>query len=117
MEKPNKNNKTFEESLKRLEEIVSRLELGDVPLEETITLFQEGMELVNFCHKKLEEVKHKVEMVVRDKNSFTLQPFEAKVENEEKETEEIELEEDIEDNDGELPFWKKTAKWYKILFY
>ncbi|MCX7910170.1 MAG: exodeoxyribonuclease VII small subunit [Endomicrobia bacterium] len=100
MEK-NKKRYTFEEALKRLEEIVSKLETSEVPLEETISLFEEGMELVKFCNQKLEEVKHKVEMVVRTKNGFTLKPFVEKsndiIEKEEKEDEE-------EDIDEELPF-------------
>ncbi len=93
------NKKTFEESLKRLEEIVLKLETGDVPLEETIALFQEGIQLVNFCNQKLEEVKHKVEIVIRNKNGFTLQPFEEKNNNKL-----IEDEIKDEENDEELPF-------------
>lgn len=97
MEKKQEKNKiSFEQALKRLEEIVNKLETGEVPLEESIELFQEGIELVNFCNQKLEEVKHKVEMVVKTKEGFTLKPFPA-----EKEEEEI-VEEDEEDE--ELPF-------------
>ncbi|MFN3551077.1 MAG: exodeoxyribonuclease VII small subunit [Endomicrobiia bacterium] len=92
------NKKTFEQSLKRLEEIVLKLESGDVPLEETIALFQEGIQLVNFCNQKLEEVKHKVEIVIRNKNGFTLQPFEEKNNNKF-------VENEIKDKDDEeLPF-------------
>lgn len=99
-----KNKKTFEEALKRLEEIVERLELGDVSLEETVRLFEEGIELVNFCNQKLEEVKHKVEIIVRDKTGgFTLQPFDA--ENSKNIKKDIEELEDIDEEDtGELPF-------------
>ncbi len=100
---------TFEQAMQRLEEIVAKLESGDTPLEETIQLFQEGMELVNFCNKKLEEVKHKVEMVVRTKEGYTLVPFEQK-NNEEITKPQLEesFEEDNnvgeEENDDELLF-------------
>jgi exodeoxyribonuclease VII small subunit len=92
---------TFEQAMQRLEEIVNKLELGNVPLEETISLFQEGMELINFCNQKLEEVKHKVEIVIRNKNGFTIQPFDVKTEYQaQQEEEEIEeFEEDEEDNE------------------
>lgn len=104
MEKQNK--KTFEQSLKRLEEIVEKLETGEVPLEETINLFQEGMELVNFCNQKLEEVKHKVEIVVKNKDGFTLQPFEEKNNNNKSVSGNIEndIEEEENNENGELPF-------------
>lgn len=99
---------TFEEALHRLEEIVSKLETGDVPLEDTIRLFQEGTELINFCNKKLEEVKFKVEMVVRNKNGFKLVDFEEKSNgNFKKINEEVELdefEETEEEENNELPF-------------
>lgn len=100
-----KNKHTFEEALKRLEEIVSRLETSEVPLEETLNLFQEGMELVNFCNQKLEEVKHKVEMVVRTKEGFTLKPFgELESKNVEEDNQDIfddEIKEDDEEEDNE----------------
>ncbi len=100
---------TFEEALHRLEEIVSKLEMGDVPLEDTIKLFQEGMELINFCNHKLEEVKFKVEMVVRNKDGFSLVDFNKisnkNVEIKNNELDEIEEEEDNKDDEnGELPF-------------
>ncbi|MCS7230963.1 MAG: exodeoxyribonuclease VII small subunit [Elusimicrobiota bacterium] len=101
MEKNKKEKYTFEEALKRLEEIVSKLETSEVPLEETINLFEEGMELVKFCNQKLEEVKHKVEMVVKTKDGFTLKPFVEKP-NDTVEKEKKDEEEDIDEE--ELPF-------------
>ncbi len=103
MQKQEKQKYTFEQALQRLEEIVNKLELGNVPLEETISLFQEGMELINFCNQKLEEVKHKVEIVVRTKEGFTLQPFDVKTgyKNQLEEKEEIdEIEKDEEEDEG-----------------
>ena len=51
---------TFEASLKRLDEIVSRMERGDVPLEEALSLFEEGTALVKACTKLLDEAELKI---------------------------------------------------------
>lgn len=51
---------SFEEALGRLEKIISRLEGGDMPLEETISLFEEGMALAAACDRSLEEAELKV---------------------------------------------------------
>ena len=51
---------TFEASLKRLDEIVSRMECGDVPLEEALSLFEEGTALVKSCTKLLDEAELKI---------------------------------------------------------
>ena len=52
--------KSFEESLKRLEEIVRQMEQGNVPLEESLKLFEEGTSLVGHCGKLLDEAEMKV---------------------------------------------------------
>lgn len=52
--------KTFEQSITRLEEIVKRMERGDVPLEEALSLFEEGTGLVASCTKLLNEAELKV---------------------------------------------------------
>lgn len=54
----------FETSLQRLEEIVQRLESGDMPLEESIRVFEEGMKLVAFCSQKLDEAEKKVTLLM-----------------------------------------------------
>ena len=56
----NKKNATFEENMQRLEQIVRQMERGDVPLEESLKLFREGIALVESCGKLLDEA----EMVV-----------------------------------------------------
>ena len=56
----NVENMTFEQNLRRLEEIVRAMERGDVALEESLKLFQEGTELVRSCGKQLEEAKMQV---------------------------------------------------------
>ena len=53
----NRNNKTFEENMQRLEQIVRAMERGDVALEESLKLFQEGTELVRTCGKLLDEAQ------------------------------------------------------------
>ena len=60
----NHKNKTFEESMQRLEQIVRAMERGDVPLEESLKLFQEGTELVRSCGKLLEEAELQVKMIM-----------------------------------------------------
>lgn len=51
---------TFEQSIKRLDEIVSKMERGDVPLEEALGLFEEGTTLVKSCTKLLDEAELKI---------------------------------------------------------
>ncbi len=60
----NKENKTFEENLQRLEAIVRAMERGDVALEESLKLFQEGTELVRACGKLLDEAQLQVQKVM-----------------------------------------------------
>ena len=57
---------TFEESLKRLEEIVHALESGDTPLEQSISLFEEGVKLSGYCNKLLETAEQKVTVLTKD---------------------------------------------------
>ena len=55
----------FEECLQRLEKIVQELEKGDVPLEKSLTLFEEGMNLSSTCRKELEQAEGKVEILLK----------------------------------------------------
>ena len=64
----NENNITFEQSLMRLEQIVRALEHGDVPLDESLKLFQEGTGLVRSCQKLLDDAKLQVQKVMADAN-------------------------------------------------
>ena len=54
------HSQTFEQSMTRLEEIVAHLERGDVPLEMSLSLFEEGTALVSRCNKLLDEAELKV---------------------------------------------------------
>ena len=69
----------FEESLKRLEDIVGELEKGDRTLEESLAMYEEGIKLSRACAKKLEAAKRKVEILVKkDTGKFELVDFEKK---------------------------------------
>lgn len=60
----NPQNKTFEESMTRLEQIVRAMERGDVALEESLKLFQEGTELVRSCQKLLDDAQLQVKKIM-----------------------------------------------------
>ena len=57
---------SFEAALKKLETIVQRLEQGELPLEESLTLYEEGIRLSRLCHAKLEEAEGKIELLLKD---------------------------------------------------
>lgn len=60
------NKMTYEEAIKRLEEIVEMLEKNQVPLDESISLFQEGVELSKYCNDKLENIQTQVAQIYED---------------------------------------------------
>ena len=60
----NEQNLTFEQNMQRLEQIVRAMERGDVPLEESLKLFQEGTALVEKCGKLLDEAELQVKMIL-----------------------------------------------------
>ena len=64
----NEKNTTFEANLKRLEQIVRAMERGDVALEESLKLFQEGTELIRSCGKLLDEAELQVKKIMTDAN-------------------------------------------------
>ena len=57
-------NQTFEASMTRLEQIVRAMERGDVPLEESLKLFQEGTELVRNCQKLLDDAQLQIKKIM-----------------------------------------------------
>jgi exodeoxyribonuclease VII small subunit len=72
-----KKSEQFEDALKKLQVIVERLERGDLPLEEAMESFTEGVRLVQFCHQKLEEAEKKVQMLLKDQEGgWSAVPFE-----------------------------------------
>ena len=54
--------KKFEDAMQRLEEIVQGLEQGDLPLGDSLKVFEEGMELAKFCSRELESAEKKVSL-------------------------------------------------------
>jgi exodeoxyribonuclease VII small subunit len=71
--KPNE----FEKAFQNLEKIVQRLEGEELPLDESLQLFEEGIRLSRFCHQRLEEVEKKIELILADaKGQPVTEPFE-----------------------------------------
>jgi exodeoxyribonuclease VII small subunit len=69
--------KKFEEALQELETIVQRLEDGNLTLDESLSLFEEGIKLSRLCSQRLEEAEKKVEILLKNENgSLSRQPFE-----------------------------------------
>ena len=67
---------TFEDSLKQLEGIVGQLERGDLPLEDSIKIFEEGMRLSSVCKQELESAESKVEILLKQRDgSLKAEPF------------------------------------------
>jgi Exodeoxyribonuclease VII small subunit (EC 3.1.11.6) len=58
----------FEEAMSRLETIVSELEKGDLPLDESLKIFEEGIKLSKTCLKMLDDAERKVEILVQEKD-------------------------------------------------
>ncbi|MFS0689702.1 exodeoxyribonuclease VII small subunit [Sporosarcina sp. 179-K 8C2 HS] len=56
----------FEEAMSKLEGIVQKLESGDVPLEDAITLYKQGMELSAYCHGKLQDAEKQLISIIDD---------------------------------------------------
>lgn len=66
---------TFEEAMEELETIVEKLEEGDVPLEEAISIYKKGMELSKLCHDKLKNVEEQLTQILTadgNKEAFTI---------------------------------------------
>lgn len=71
-----KSTGTFEEALKDLGKIVEKLEDGNLNLEESIELYQKGMELSGFCSQKLDQAERRISMLIKDKDGELLEmPF------------------------------------------
>lgn len=71
--KKTKKDISFEEAVERLEKIVRMLESGSVPLDDSLVLFEEGVELVKTCNIKLDAVQQKITLLTKDGET----PFEA----------------------------------------
>lgn len=68
--------KTFEQSMKQLEQIVQELESGDLPLEQALKKFEEGMELSRFCSQKLDETERRITQLMQNSSGRIVEkPF------------------------------------------
>jgi len=65
----------FEECLQRLEVIVKEMERGDLPLEQSLKLFEEGISLSNSCKRELEEAEGKIEILLKDDGKLRAEAF------------------------------------------
>ncbi|MCK5529329.1 MAG: exodeoxyribonuclease VII small subunit [Kiritimatiellae bacterium] len=65
----------FEEAMARLEKIVADMEGGELSLEQMITRFEEGQNLIKSCSKTLNEVERKIEILVKKGDTVVAEPF------------------------------------------
>jgi exodeoxyribonuclease VII small subunit len=66
----------FEDCLTRLEQIVGALEAGNLPLEESLKVFEEGIGLARHCARYLDDAERRIEMLVKDDSGATItRPF------------------------------------------
>ncbi len=73
---PREKKEKFEDALDKLEKIVSQLEEGNISLEESLKLFEEGIRLSRFCNQKLDEAEKRVEILLKGKNGvMETEPF------------------------------------------
>jgi exodeoxyribonuclease VII small subunit len=76
--------KNFEQAMKRLEEIVQQLEEGELPLEKSLKIFEEGVNLSKFLTKKLSEAEAKVQKLIKtQKGEYKTEPLDVEKEEEE----------------------------------
>jgi exodeoxyribonuclease VII small subunit len=65
----------FEDALQRLEELVRRMEAGDMTLEESLRAFEEGIRLARLCGRKLDEAERRVEILLKEEGGGVAAPF------------------------------------------
>jgi exodeoxyribonuclease VII small subunit len=84
MRSKNMAKEKFEEALGRLEDIVKRMEAGEMTLEESLKAFEEGIKLARLCSRRLDEAERRVEMLLKQEQELVIRPF--KVEENESES-------------------------------
>ena len=78
---PKKETEEFEDAIAKLEEIVRRLEAGDLSLEDSLKAFEEGMRLTKVCNDRLESAQKKIEILIKDhKGNIIKEPFDSEEE-------------------------------------
>lgn len=76
MSRSSKKEPTFEEALARLEEIVKELETGSAPLDQSLTMFEEGVQLVKLCGGKLDEAEQRIRILTKNGDgTYDEKPF------------------------------------------
>jgi exodeoxyribonuclease VII small subunit len=74
-----KKTQSFEQAMKRLEEISKKLESGDIALDDSIKLYEEGIKMVEFCQTKLNEAEKKIQKLGKDsEGKFDTEPLDKK---------------------------------------
>ncbi len=68
----------FEEALEKLEEIVKKMESGDLTLDESLKAFEEGIRLSRLCAQKIDEAERRVEILLKTQEGFDVKPFKEK---------------------------------------
>lgn len=71
----NINEENFEELIEKLENITNKLEKEQLPLDETVKLFEEGMELSKKCNTKLEDAEKKITILINENNELREENF------------------------------------------
>ena len=74
---------TFEEQLTALEQVVEKLERGDLPLDESVRLFGEGVTLSNACKKELEEAEGRIQVLVERGSRMVVKDLEVEIDEDE----------------------------------
>jgi len=66
---------SFEDSMKKIEEIVAELEKGELPLEASLDRFEEAVKLARACQRKLEKAQARISKLVKSEDGFMLEPL------------------------------------------
>lgn len=65
----------FEDALEKIEDIVKKMEAGDMPLDEALKSFEEGIKLIRFCSAKLDDAQRRVEVLLGEEDSLQVKRF------------------------------------------
>jgi exodeoxyribonuclease VII small subunit len=65
----------FEEAMEKLEKITEELEQGNLSLDAALERFEEGMKLIGFCEKRLDEVEKKIQVLIKEGEKFRLKDW------------------------------------------
>lgn len=77
MRNTNSEQLSFEEALRRLEEILRKLDQRDLTLDQALSLYEEGIRLVHLCESRLKDARLKVEVILKEKEGFIIEDLES----------------------------------------